>query len=47
MPIVNLKGEYKNSKVSFGVQMNLQENMKVDLGFVDLKEVRLGIGYLF
>ncbi|HHU92061.1 MAG TPA: YjbH domain-containing protein [Halanaerobiaceae bacterium] len=47
LPIVNLKGEYKNSKVSFGVQMNLQENMKVDLGFVDLKEVRLGIGYLF
>ena len=42
MPIVNLKGEYKNSEVSFGVQMNLQENMKVDIGFVGLKEIKLG-----
>ncbi|NLJ84588.1 MAG: YjbH domain-containing protein [Halanaerobiaceae bacterium] len=47
LPIINLKGEYKNSEVSFAVQMNLQENMKVDIGFVGLEEIKLGLGYLF
>lgn len=47
LPIINLKGEYRNSEVSFAVQMNLQENMKIDIGFVGLKEIKLGLGYLF
>lgn len=47
LPIINLKGEYLNSEVNFAVQMNLQDNMKVDIGFVNFDKIKIGLGYLF
>lgn len=47
LPIINLKGEYINEKVNFGVQMNLQDNMKINLGIIDFDELKVGLGYAF
>lgn len=47
LPIINLKGEYVNSEVNFAVQMNLQDNMKVDIGFVNFDKIKIGLGYIF
>lgn len=47
LPIINLKGEYINEEVNFAVQMNLQDNIKIELGLIDMDRMKVGIGYLF
>lgn len=47
LPIINLKGEYINEEVNLAVQVNLQDNIKFDVGLVDLDRLKIGIGYLF
>lgn len=47
MPIINLMGEYANEEVNIGLRMNLQDNMKLDLGLLDFEDFKIGLGYLF
>ena len=46
-PVINIMGEYANEELSLGTRIHLQENIKFDLALVNLKSLKLGLGYIF
>ncbi len=47
VPAMVLMGEYLNKQINLGVRFNLQDNLKLDTALVNLKALKLGIGYPF
>ncbi|MEJ6951254.1 hypothetical protein [Natronospora cellulosivora (SeqCode)] len=47
LPPIQLMGEYANEKINLGVSMRLQDNMNFDLGLLDMRTLKLGLGYRF
>lgn len=47
IPAIDLMVEYVDRKMNIGARMNLQQDLRFDLSLVNLKHLRLGMGYIF
>ncbi|NLM98253.1 MAG: YjbH domain-containing protein [Halanaerobiaceae bacterium] len=47
LPVINIKAEYINDEINLAVQMDLQENIKIEAGLIGMDRIKLGIGFLF